>query len=715
MSFLNPFFLLALLAVGLPLLLHLLKLRKAQKLSFSTLQFFKALEQTTLRRVEIKRWLLLLLRMLALACLAMVLARPFLPPNSFGLANQNTSVVHAILIDNSSSMSRIGPQGPLLEQAQAVALEMINNGRERDRFVLQNTSGPALFNQISESATARARAQEITIQQGGDYLVKRYTELVELIQNAPYAQKNIYVITDGQVNSLAPLVDYLTQSNDSAAINQAIRPPLPTTIIALGDTDVQNTYVSNVELSSNLVGINTPSEVFVEVHNAGSIPIANQFISLEFNDQQVGQYTLSLGSDEKRILSFEIVPSSTGSNTGLLRLEGDEFNIDNERAISLFVPDQRNILWLEETATSLGPRSPLELVIQTLSNPQNPSSSALNITKRTLNSWDEQELEQFDAVLIHGLTQIPDGLINSLLPWVQNSHGLWVIPSSTSQLTSYNRLLSSFNAGQFVGQIGNYGSYEAQTNADEIIENHPLFDGLFEREEREELEIDPISIYYQFQHNASGADGGYNVIQNSFGDPLLFSKAFGNGQLLISSIGYDAGFSNIQLKPIFPPLLYRALVFISSSQQGGLEEHELGNTLEIVDERSMTGARFVQGKKTWAAREQQSSSGLRFSADDEEWEPGWIQLKNDAQQRSIALLAPMSESIFTTYDEQTWETRISDSPYLSLEELSGEQLSAEIQAISFGREIWTWFLLAGLFFLLMETLVSVFYTPQQYE
>ena len=88
-------------------------------------------------------------------------------------------------------MSRIGPQGPLLEQAQAVALEMIDNRRERDRFVLQNTSGPALFNQISESTTARARAQEITIQQGGDYLVKRYTELVELIQNAPYAQKNI--------------------------------------------------------------------------------------------------------------------------------------------------------------------------------------------------------------------------------------------------------------------------------------------------------------------------------------------------------------------------------------------------------------------------------------------------------------------------------------------------------------------------------------------
>ena len=129
----------------------------------------------------------------------------------------------------------------------------------------------------------------------------------------------------------------------------------------------------------------------------------------------------------------------------------------------------------------------------------------------------------------------------------------------------------------------------------------------------------------------------------------------------------------------------------------------------------MASAQFVQGDKKWTAREQQSSSGLRFSGDDQEWESGWIQLKNDARQRNIALLTPMSESIFTVLDKQSWETRISDSPYLSLEELSSEQLSTEIQAISFGREIWTWFLLAGLFFLLLETMVSAFYSPQKYE
>ena len=53
-------------------------------------------------------------------------------------------------------MSRIGPQGPLLEQAQTLALEMIDNGQDRDRFVLQSTLWPRIVQSSMESVTARA-------------------------------------------------------------------------------------------------------------------------------------------------------------------------------------------------------------------------------------------------------------------------------------------------------------------------------------------------------------------------------------------------------------------------------------------------------------------------------------------------------------------------------------------------------------------------------
>mgnify|MGYP003114132268 FL=1 len=117
MSFLNPIFLFALMAVGLPLLIHLLNLKRPQKVAFSTLAFFQELKNTTIRRIRIKRYLLLLLRLLAIACLAFVLARPFLPPALSSGGNSQAPALNAILLDNSISMSRIGKQGPLFEYA----------------------------------------------------------------------------------------------------------------------------------------------------------------------------------------------------------------------------------------------------------------------------------------------------------------------------------------------------------------------------------------------------------------------------------------------------------------------------------------------------------------------------------------------------------------------------------------------------------------------
>ncbi|HBQ61566.1 MAG TPA: hypothetical protein DD671_18635, partial [Balneolaceae bacterium] len=106
MSFLNPLFLFALVAVGLPLLIHLLNLRRPQKVSFSTLAFFRELKNTTIKRIRIKRYLLLILRLLAIACLALVLARPFLPPALSGGGSAQAPALNAVLLDNSISMSR---------------------------------------------------------------------------------------------------------------------------------------------------------------------------------------------------------------------------------------------------------------------------------------------------------------------------------------------------------------------------------------------------------------------------------------------------------------------------------------------------------------------------------------------------------------------------------------------------------------------------------
>ena len=741
MSFLNPFFLVALLAVGLPLVLHFLKLRKARKLSFPTLSFFKALQKSTLRRIELKRWLLLLLRMLALACLAMVLARPFLAPNTLGISGPKGRALHAILIDNSASMNRIGQNGPLLEQAQQLATQLIDNGQANDRFIIQTTNGPGFFTTISQASASKDRILEIEAKNTGSYLAERYGELVETIENAPYPQKNIYLISDAQESSLTALLTDLSESSkenaqEGNAINKVedtteeqrvetdeagentesdkskLAFPIPTTLIALETIPVQNTYISSIELSTHLVGVNTPLEVFVEVTNASDIPVANQFLSFELEGQQVGQYTLSLTAGESRLLSFDVRATKVGSNLGMLRLEGDEYTPDNEYPLSIFIPKERSILWVEGAKSTLGSRSPLELVAQSINNPGYNSANSIRIEKRSLDNWDDQDLDNYDAVLLHELSSIPGGLISQLLPHILEGLGLWIVPGPNSQINSYNTLLSSLNVGQFQGQVGKLGSFNPITNATSIIDKHPIFDGLFDRSKDEDLRVDPISIYYQFLHRTSTADGGFELISNDINEPVLYNNPFGKGQILVSSMGFSAGFSDIQLKAIFPALLYRSFLYISSGQEGGLESHVLGQKIDLLAEMNPESSRFIQGAKDWPAQAQQSPEGVRFQTSDYELESGWIELKDEVDSKKIALIVPIEESSFSQISQEKWTTRIEDSPYLNMTELNEDTFTSEIQAISFGREIWPWFLLAAMVLLVLESIVGALFRTQ---
>ncbi len=195
MSFLNPVFLLALIAIGLPLLIHLLNLKRPQKVAFSTLTFFRELKNTTIRRIRIKRYLLLLLRLAAIACLALVLARPFLPPGLSGGSSVQAPALNAFLLDNSISMSRIGKQGPLYDYAKEIIGKIEESAKDEDRFMLQLSNGEAEYTNILSRANIRKTAEEVEIKPGGNFIYNRLEGLVESVREAPYQNKNIFIIT----------------------------------------------------------------------------------------------------------------------------------------------------------------------------------------------------------------------------------------------------------------------------------------------------------------------------------------------------------------------------------------------------------------------------------------------------------------------------------------------------------------------------------------
>src|SRR5690606_41260075 len=103
MEFLNPLALAALAAAAIPLIIHLFNFRRPRKVDFSSLEFVRELQKSTMQRVRIKQWLLLLLRMLAIACLVIAFARPTLTGDVAGSVGGRPLSAGAVVIDNSLS------------------------------------------------------------------------------------------------------------------------------------------------------------------------------------------------------------------------------------------------------------------------------------------------------------------------------------------------------------------------------------------------------------------------------------------------------------------------------------------------------------------------------------------------------------------------------------------------------------------------------------
>jgi hypothetical protein len=135
MNFLNPLILIGLVAAGIPLLLHLLNLRKLKTVDFSTLKFIKELQKTKIRKLKLKQILLLILRTLIIIFAVLAFARPTIEGSlPFFESYAKSSVV--IIVDNSFSMDISDEYGNRLNQAKNAVRALMKNMNEGDEIAL---------------------------------------------------------------------------------------------------------------------------------------------------------------------------------------------------------------------------------------------------------------------------------------------------------------------------------------------------------------------------------------------------------------------------------------------------------------------------------------------------------------------------------------------------------------------------------------------------
>lgn len=707
MNFLNPFFLLGVLAVAVPVVIHLINLRRPQKLSFSTLAFFEELQKSTIRKIRIKRYLLLALRVLAVIMLALALARPLLSPTMGGTASDTSEPkLSVMLLDNSPSMSRIGADGPFFEQAREVASRVVENSKSSDRFIITGTNSPEQGLQIVNAARALDLLEEVEVSNTGNNINQAIQVVVNQLQNSTLQQGIIYLFTDAQQSQL----DDLKQLK-SLGVNDSRQVALQ--VITVGSSNQPNIAVSGINLQSRMLSQGNPVSLQVEMHNYGNAGAANQFVSLQVDDRMAGQYEVNLGPGETKQLGFEIVPQKVGDIAGKVVIEGDEISYDNERYFVLNIPRKRSVLLISQNKDQA---SEFVSYLQPALEAARRSNTQIEFNRTLPGEVDQSSWLQNDVIILDGLREIPEYWFEDLQRYVQDGRGLLFFPSEQGSIENYNTFLGLFNAGSFTGISGEYASFKSVAKVEGLAEGHPILDDIFEKEEDEEIQVDLPELFFYYQFEQVSGTGSYTILSSTTDDEILTEQRFGDGRFLVSTIGTDPGWSNFPVNALFAPVYYRSVLYASSSEQGGLNSHELDSEFSWNMIAESQEIELVLNEVSYKPDVQNIPNGVTVRYSGHEWKPGILKINGAEQQRLVAINQDILESDFQSLTKEELEifsdNSVTITNVVNTNELSQDNLVNELQSASMGKEIWSWFIWIALILLVTETLISKLYRAE---
>ena len=376
MKFLYPSVLWALLALLIPIAVHLFNFRRHRLEYFSNTELLKTIHQENKRTRRLKHLVALLLRCVFLAALVLAFAFPY-RPSADAVFDAEEDVV-GIYIDNSMSMKALSERTTLLDDARESARQLVEQYPPSTRFLLLTNS----FEVQNETPMNQEEMLDRLDRMSPDGPPVRMDEVLErmamLRQYHGLDKASLFVYSDFQKNMLR----FRSLQRDSTLRVYAI--PMHATVQS-------NLSIDTLWLGSPIIQAGLANEVHVVVHNRGSQGVQGEPVSLTMEDKVVAASVVDVEPYGTAELSMQILPETTGSIRCSVSLV--DFPITFDDAYH-FVVEPRKTLRVVELNSASEP-SPVSMVFA--DDPQY-DYVAMNPSRFDLNALSKAQLVVVDAV-----------------------------------------------------------------------------------------------------------------------------------------------------------------------------------------------------------------------------------------------------------------------------------------------------------------------------
>jgi hypothetical protein len=561
MTFLNPAILFGLFAASIPILIHLLNLRKLKKIDFSTLNFLKELQKNRIRKIKLKQWLLLALRVLTILLLVFAFARPTLEGTAIGGTTSAAKTTAVFILDDTFSMSVIDGEGSYLNQAKQDLQALLRNLQEGDdaALILVSEKMGTEIKPTQNISELSAKVDDVEASYSSGILHNAVTRAAQILSESKNFNKEIYLFSDFQKGRMF-------ETGSLSDLSQLLDDRVKIYSFNYSGKDVYNIGIEEIKSETQIFEKDKPVSFRVTITNYSSSPVNNLVVSLFINNERTAQQSISLEAGGSVVISMESLIKQTGFVEVFAEIEDDEINFDNRRYTTIFIPDKIPVIifYDEETDTRF-------VGLALLSS---GSEATFVITKRNLNQFASINLNQYEAVVVIGSERIASS--ERLLRYVENGGGLLLMPGSKSSTDNFQNVLNTLKLPAVKGAFGSVNQTANVVNFDKVDFNHPIFKDIFTKDAKRNVESPDIYHHY----NLTTEGRGTNIISLMNGSSFLSEFKIGNGKVFLLGISPVLSWSNLPIKGIFPPLMNKSIFYLASRNQSD-EEHFAGDAVDL--------------------------------------------------------------------------------------------------------------------------------------
>ncbi|MBQ1409330.1 MAG: BatA and WFA domain-containing protein [Bacteroidales bacterium] len=528
MSFASPLFLIGLVAVAIPILVHLFNFRRYRKVYFSNVDRLEQLQSETRRQSTLRQLLILAARILAIVFLVLAFARPVISNGNRrgGIpAAQKNDV--SIFIDNSFSMENSDGNGILLDKAKAKAREIVAAYGPSDRFQLLTCDVEGRHFHWLSREEMLSMIDEVQVTGNTAMIDDIAQRQFDFLHGSPGNNHYAFIISDFQTSAF---------DADAMPVDSTI----DLTFVPLASASHDNVFIDSVAFGAPAFHRGNSVAVKVWLCNEGDENLDKVPVSLFVNDRQRALATVDLPARSTSTVDLHFACDEKGILSGRIETEDYPIDFDNTFYFSLNIRDRVDVLLVEGAANNP--------FITSLYD----GDSSVRLNTMALRQMDFSNLEGHDMIILDELPSISSGMAQTLLSFTQQGGTVVVVVSDQADVNSYNAALSLFSAPHLAGK------QNGRATAATINMDNALFANVFNGRS-DDMELPTVNGYKRLQSSASALSE--SVITLVGGDDYITHTPCGEGHLYIIAAPLRDANTDFVRQALFVPTLYNMALY----------------------------------------------------------------------------------------------------------------------------------------------------------